>query len=213
MRIKICGITIAEQGCAIAKMGATDLGFICVAASPRYIAPDRIQGILDRLPLAVNTVGVFANESLDSIVDIVTQTGLNSVQLHGTESVEFCRELSLALPQQEIIKAWRVRHPHDLDLIQTYTDSVHTLLLDAYHPQMLGGTGQTLDWGLISNFQPAIPWLLAGGLTPENVTDALQQIDPDGIDLSSGVEISPGKKDLDLVARLFTNLRQPIIIK
>jgi phosphoribosylanthranilate isomerase len=211
MRIKICGITIAEQGCAIAAMGATDLGFICVSASPRYVTPDRIESILDRIPSEVNTVGVFANELIESIVAIVEQTGLNTVQLHGTESVEFCRQLRQCLPHHEIIKAGRIGHPRDLDSIQSYTDVVDALLLDAYHPEQWGGTGQTLDWQQLASFRPQIPWLLAGGLTPANIKMALSQLQPDGIDLSSGVEISPGKKNLDLVEQLFTNLRSPNI--
>jgi phosphoribosylanthranilate isomerase len=193
-------------------MGATDLGFICVPASPRYVTPDLLQTIVEQLPSGVNPVGVFANESIESIAATVAQTSLKTVQLHGTESVEFCRALRPILPQCEIIKAWRVRNPSDLELIQTYTSSVDALLLDAYHPQMLGGTGQTLDWSQLASFKPSIPWLLAGGLTPANVTNALNQIHPEGIDLSSGVEISPGQKDLNLVAQLFTNLRSPSII-
>jgi phosphoribosylanthranilate isomerase len=203
MRIKICGITITDQGCAIAQMGATDLGFICVPASPRYITPDRLREILPQLPVGTNTVGVFANESIESTISTVKQTGLNTVQLHGTESIEFCQQLRAALPQHEIIKAWRIRSPKDLDSILSYAKVVDALLLDAYHPQILGGTGQTLDWEQLASFQPEIPWLLAGGLTPANVTTALSQLHPDGIDLSSGVEVSPGNKDLNLVAQLF----------
>jgi phosphoribosylanthranilate isomerase len=128
------------------------------------------------------------------------------VQLHGTESIEFCQELRQALPETEIIKAWRVRSPADLDLIQTYSEVVDSFLLDAYHPNALGGTGQKLDWELLEAFKPSIPWFLAGGLTPDNIHMALSHLQPDGIDLSSGVEISPGQKDLASVDRLFANL-------
>jgi phosphoribosylanthranilate isomerase len=206
MRIKICGITMAEQGREIARMGATDLGFICVQASPRYITPDRLREIVRHLPVGTNTVGVFANESIESIVATVQQAGLDTVQLHGNESVGFCQQLRQALPQQEIIKAWRIRNLEDLDSIVSYTQIVDALLLDAYHPKMLGGTGHTLDWEKLASFHPEIPWLLAGGLTPANISTALSQLHPDGIDLSSGVEISPGNKDLDLVAKLFNYL-------
>lgn len=207
MRIKICGITTIEQGAQIARMGATDLGFICVPSSPRRLSLTQLEPIVAGLAGNVNTVGVFADFSVATISHVVALTNLDSVQLHGTESVEFCQELRQALPDKEIIKAWRVRSSSDLELIQTYSEVVDSLLLDAYHPDALGGTGQTLDWQQLSAFKPAIPWLLAGGLTPDNICTALSQLHPDGIDLSSGVEISPGDKNLDLVDRLFANLR------
>jgi phosphoribosylanthranilate isomerase len=206
MRIKICGITTVEQGLAIAAMGATDLGFICVPSSPRHLKLDRLESIVEQLAGKVNTVGVFADFSVTTISFVVALTNLNTVQLHGTESIEFCQELRQALPDTEIIKAWRVRSSTDLELIQTYRGVVDSLLLDAYHPDALGGTGQTLDWTELSAFKPSIPWLLAGGLTPDNICNALSQLHPDGIDLSSGVEVSPGDKNLDLVDRLFANL-------
>jgi phosphoribosylanthranilate isomerase len=210
MRIKICGITTIEQGNSIAQMGATDLGFICVPSSPRYLAPDQLQAIIAGLATAVNSVGVFANVSISEICQTVKLTKLATVQLHGIESIEFCQELRQILPEIEIIKAWRVRSSQDLQLIQTYSAVVDGLLLDAYHPDALGGTGQILDWAQLLAFHPTIPWLLAGGLTPDNINTALNQLQPDGIDLSSGVEISPGNKNLDLVDRLFTNLAERV---
>jgi phosphoribosylanthranilate isomerase len=206
MRIKICGITSIEQGLAIAKMGATDLGFICVPSSPRYLNLTKLHPLVTALGAVANTVGVFADFSVMTIAQVVSITELNTVQLHGTESIEFCQELRDLLPATEIIKAWRVRDNNDLDKIAAYSDVVDGLLLDAYHPDALGGTGQTLDWAGLSAFNPPIPWLLAGGLTPDNICTALSQLHPDGIDLSSGVEVSPGNKDLALVDRLFSNL-------
>jgi phosphoribosylanthranilate isomerase len=153
-----------------------------------------------------NTVGVFADFSVMTIAHVVELTHLDTVQLHGNESVEFCQQLRQTLPDTEIIKAWRVRTNSDLAAIQAYSEVVDSLLLDAYHPTALGGTGQTLDWEQLATFTPAIPWLLAGGLTPDNIDRALARLQPDGIDLSSGVEVAPGIKDLDLVDRLFTNL-------
>jgi phosphoribosylanthranilate isomerase len=206
MRIKICGITSASQGIEIAKLGATDLGFICVPRSPRHLTLFQLQSIVAELAGAVNTVGVFADFSVTAIAQVVTLANLDTVQLHGTESIDFCQELRQFLPDTEIIKAWRVRSDSDLALIQTYSEVVDALLLDAYHPAALGGTGQILDWEQLAGFQPPIPWLLAGGLTPDNIGTALSQLQPDGIDLSSGLEVSPGNKDLALVDRLFVNL-------
>lgn len=208
MRVKICGITTVEQGQAIAALGATDLGFICVPSSPRCLKLQELQPLVEQLNSQANTVGVFADFSIATISFVVTLTQLNTVQLHGTESIEFCQELRQALPDTEIIKAWRIRQHEDLATISAYSNVVDVLLLDAYHSDALGGTGQTLDWGQLAAFAPPIPWLLAGGLTPDNLAPALSQLHPDGIDLSSGVEVRPGEKDLALVAQLFANLQQ-----
>ncbi|MGB3493965.1 MAG: phosphoribosylanthranilate isomerase [Elainellaceae cyanobacterium] len=234
MRVKICGITQINQGQAIAQLGATALGFICAHSSPRYVEASKIRQIVDALPLnetsslpRIDRVGVFVDVSIDHIVDVVTQGRLSAVQLHGQESVEFCRTLRTALQSSqdstqasikfrtpdslhapiEIIKAFRVRSPETLADTHRYSDVVDTLLLDAYHPTMVGGTGKTLNWKALQSFRPDCPWLLAGGLTPDNVVEALSQLQPDGIDLSSGVERSPGEKDLPLVKRLLDQLK------
>ncbi len=214
MRIKICGIKNLEQGQAIASHGATALGFICVPNSPRYVTAEQIKLIVDGLPENIDKIGVFANESVEKIIFISQTSGLTGVQLHADESPDFCQELrqeltkkkSTKVPKIEIIKALRIRNLDDLENAVIYANYVDTLLLDAYHPQQLGGTGLTLDWNLLQNFNPGCPWFLAGGLTPDNIIDALNQVKPDGIDLSSGVEIAPGNKDLDKVARLFARL-------
>ncbi len=208
MRVKICGITKPEQGCAIANLGATALGFICVDRSPRYIKPGQIKAIADQLPPEVDRIGVFANASKEEIGRVVAEANLTGVQLHGDESPEFCQQLRQFLPQIELIKALKIKTPQSLSEANPYTNCVDTLLLDAYHPQLLGGTGKTINWETLVGFRPNLPWLLAGGLTPDNVLDALRKLQPSGIDLSSGVERSPGDKDLDKVAQLFEKLRE-----
>ena len=206
MRVKICGITKPEQGKAIAQLGATALGFICVQASPRYVTPQQIRAVVEQLLVQVDRIGVFADATIEEISQIVADTNLSAVQLHGNESSEFCEKLRQSLPGVEIVKALRVKTPECLDRAATYAKCVDTLLLDAYHPQLLGGTGKTLDWVTLQQFRPTCPWLLAGGLTPDNVLDALRELQPSGIDLSSGVERSPGDKDLDKVAQLFEKI-------
>ena len=204
MRVKICGITQIEQGKAIVELGADSIGFICVPQSPRYVSVERLRAIADVLPSETVKVGVFANHGLTEIISVVQQAHLSAVQLHGAESPEFCRQLRQAIrPEIELIKAFRLKSAASLAETSTYLDCVDTLLLDAYHPQILGGTGHTIDWQDLVQFKPAIPWLLAGGLTPANISEALSRLQPDGIDLSSGVERSPGDKDLAKVAQLF----------
>ncbi|NEP07413.1 MAG: phosphoribosylanthranilate isomerase [Okeania sp. SIO2G4] len=215
MRVKICGITKLEQGQAIAQMGATALGFICVPTSPRYITAEKIRNIVVQLPKNIDKIGVFVNPEIDFLSEIIIQTQLTSIQLHGDESPEFCHQLRQSIPDNiEIIKAFRIKSLQDLTIVNSYDNYVDTLLLDAYHPDKLGGTGQTLDWKILKDFYPNFPWFLAGGLTPENVTVPIQQLIIEsnhkfcGIDLSSGVEIAPGDKDLVKVKKLFNSLAQ-----
>lgn len=209
MRVKICGITQPDQAASIAQLGATALGFMCVRQSPRYVTPQQIRVMVDRLPAdAVDRVGVFADADLAEICEVVAVGNLSAVQLHGSESPQFCQALRSALPQVELIKALRVRDAAALAQTQIYQAWVDTLLLDAYQPGLLGGTGKTLDWSTLQQFRPDRPWLLAGGIAPDNVLEALSWVQPDGIDLSSGVERAPGDKDLERVALLFEQLAQ-----
>lgn len=208
MRVKICGITRIDQGKAIAQLGADSLGFICFSKSPRYLPPEKIKLIIEKLPPKLNSIGVFVDASLTTVVNTVKIGGLTGVQLHGEESLQFCQDLRKILPEIEIIKAFRVRSLESLtENLATYSSMVDTFLLDAYHPQLPGGTGKTLNWETLSGFTAPKPWLLAGGLTPDNVNIALNQVKPDGIDLSSGVERSPGDKDLVKLVRLFDLLK------
>lgn len=214
MRIKICGITRLDQAQAITQLGISTLGFIGVPRSPRYISANRIQEIVAALPPEVRTIGVFVDESVDAIAQHVHHSGLTGVQLHGSESPQMCQELRQVLPSTEIIKAFRIRTAADLEQTQNYTHhhaAVDTLLLDAYHPQMQGGTGLTLDWSMLKAFAPSQPWLLAGGLHPDNVAQALATVSPAGVDLSSGVERSPGDKDLQQIQALLTHIQTPQI--
>ncbi|AFZ43713.1 phosphoribosylanthranilate isomerase [Halothece sp. PCC 7418] len=211
MRVKICGITNLEQASAIAQLGSTDLGFICVQKSPRYLPPHNLADITSHLPSTMGLIGVFANADLSDICSTVKQSHLTAVQLHGKESPAFCQQLRSQLPNTELIKAIAVKTPDSLTETEYYADWVDTFLLDAYAPQQLGGTGKSFNWDYLQDFHPQRPWFLAGGLTPNNIQQALNIAQPDGIDLSSGVENSPGDKNLDLVAELFQTLQSLVI--
>jgi phosphoribosylanthranilate isomerase len=206
MRVKICGITQPQQSIAIASLGATALGFICVPNSPRYVTTSQIRAAVAELPTNIDKIGVFANASIPEISQIVVNSGLTGIQLHGDESPDFCYQLRQDLPNIEIIRALRIRSFEHLGTAADYTKYIDTLLLDAYHPKQLGGTGKTLDWKMLEQFNPNCPWFLAGGLTADNIVEALSQINPSGVDLSSGVERAPGDKDLDKVTKLFKKL-------
>lgn len=209
LRVKICGLTKVDQARAIAQMGADALGFICVPQSPRYIAPEAIRVVVAALPETsvdgsnLAKIGVFADASLEQIVATVEKGNLTGVQLHGQESPQFCQDLRRVLPQVELIKALRVRTAETLVHAKAYGSEVDTLLLDAFAATALGGTGETWDWSWVEQFEGDRPWLLAGGLTPQNVSNAVAQTHPTGIDLSSGVETVPGDKNLKLVEQLF----------
>jgi phosphoribosylanthranilate isomerase len=206
MRIKICGIRDPEQGKFIVEAGATALGFICVSNSPRFVDVAQIKVVAKLIPNHIDMIGVFANTSIENIQDIAINSSLTGIQLHGDETVNFCKTIREVLPNLEIIKALRIRNIFDLQDISVYKNYVDTLLLDAYHPLQLGGTGKTIDWQILRQLEPGIPWFLAGGLTPNNIIEALKNLRPNGIDLSSGVESSPGNKDLKKVAQLFEQL-------
>ena len=214
LQVKICGITQVDQGIAIAQSGATALGYICVAQSPRYITPENIAGITSAVNAKhpqVKHFGVFANEGVAAMVAIARTTHLTTLQLHGDETPALCQLLRDALemsglPSVQIVKALRIREASDLEAACRYVPHVNMLLLDAYHPDQLGGTGKTLDWQALKTFSPGCPWFLAGGLTPDNVLSALSQLSPNGIDLSSGVERSPGDKDVEKVRNLFASM-------
>jgi phosphoribosylanthranilate isomerase len=208
MRVKICGITKLEQALQIVQEGATELGFICVGRSPRYIDLPQITQIVKSLDIKVNKIGVWVNVNQEEIIKTVSETKLTAVQLHGDETPEYCLKLRKQLPQNiELIKAIRVKNSETLANINNYAECVDTFLVDAYDPKNFGGTGHTLEWEKIRDFKFKKPWFLAGGLTPDNIKEALVKLQPDGIDLSSGVERSPGDKDLEKVKKLFKQLR------
>jgi phosphoribosylanthranilate isomerase len=210
--VKICGLTIPEQAVAIAAQGASAIGFIGVPASPRYVTPLQMRAMSGTLIAAhqtsVERVGVFVDASMDTLSTAVETGQLTTLQLHGHEAPSFCRDIRHRHPHLKLIKAFRIRHDQDLQAVLTYEDSVDAILLDAYHPQMMGGTGETLNWQLLRSFVSQKPWILAGGLTPNNIEAALESVTPQGIDLSSGVELSPGNKCLTQTQQLFERLAQ-----
>jgi phosphoribosylanthranilate isomerase len=206
MYIKICGITKLDQALAIAQMGVEALGFICVSSSPRYVSASEIAKITDRLINAhsnLDLVGVFLNANVQEICQTVKKGGLNGVQLHGDESPEFCCEVRSHLNQInhkiKLIKALRVKDGAELEKAKHFSEVVDVVLLDAYDPQMAGGTGKTTDWQMLRDFRPNCEWWLAGGLSPDNVKQAIALVCPRGLDISSGVERSAGDKDLSKV--------------
>ncbi len=203
VRIKICGITNLTDARAAIAAGADMLGFNFYRPSPRFIQPQDSRAIIDalrpeikNLQRTVSMVGVFVNEPAESIVRIAEEAGVAAVQLHGDESVEFCRELKALLPDRFLIKAIRARGDGVTERAAEY--NVDAIMLDAFDAELRGGTGRTVDWNLARHTREAVPRLfLAGGLSPENVSDAISGVQPFAVDACSALESSPGHKDAE----------------
>lgn len=196
MKIKICGITNQEDAAAAVVAGADALGFIMYRKSPRFVEPAVARAIITGLPPFVLAVGVFVNETADRVRGLVDECGFALAQLHGDESALYCQSLG-----RPALKAIRLKDRGAFLALAEFHGraNVRGFLIDAFSDQAYGGTGQTVDWTLAKEAARSTPIILAGGLTPTNVADAISQVRPYGIDVSSGVEQSPGKKNQDKV--------------
>jgi phosphoribosylanthranilate isomerase len=190
VKVKICGVRTLEEAQAAMACGAQALGFNFWQKSARFIEPQEAREIIQRLPPFISCVGVFVNESAQRIDQIVEQTKINAVQLHGDEEPEFCAQISAV----KIIKAFRVGEDFNLDMLKKFP--VHAFLLDSKVTGEYGGTGQRFDWRFAVEAKQTAPIILAGGINIENVAEAIQYVRPYAIDVCSGVEAEPGRKDL-----------------
>ena len=202
-QVKICGITSVNDAQAAADAGADAIGLNFYPDSPRHVKPETAREICQQLP-QLTTVAVFVNETSDAIRQLAQQIGFDAVQLHGDETPDLLTELA----DLQLIRAFRCRDS-GLETVQDYWQTCHeqnalpqALLLDAYHPEQYGGTGQCLGWNQLHPLPPPLgdtPWILAGGLTPANVSEAIRSARPDGVDTAGGVESEPGQKDPDKI--------------
>ncbi|AJY68599.1 N-(5'-phosphoribosyl)anthranilate isomerase [Geobacter sulfurreducens] len=188
VRVKICGITSLEDALVAVEAGADALGFVFHDESPRHVTPEQAAGIIAGLPPFIQTVGLFVNRPPAFVNDTATRCRLDLVQLHGDEPPEFCDAV-----ERRVIKAFRVKDISSLDPIRHYRVAAH--LLDAYSPKAYGGTGLTFNWDIAAAAKEFGPLILAGGLTPDNVREAVETVKPYAVDVSGGVESAPGRKD------------------
>ena len=200
-KIKICGITNIEDALFAAEAGADALGFVFYEKSPRYVSSETVKKIVSMLPPFVTTVGLFVNAGGEVIETTVRLSGINVIQLHGDETPEEC-----GFAPHPVIKAVRVKDAGSLAGVEKYP--VSALLLDAWNDQQYGGTGESFNWQLARNLTGQLPIILAGGLNPDNVAEAIRVVAPYAVDVSSGVEISPGKKDHDKIRKFIQQVRQ-----
>ncbi len=204
LHVKICGITNLEDARVAASAGADLLGFIFYPSSPRYIKPERAGEIIAELRNGANVpkfVGVFVNEALDHVRSVMQITEIDLVQLHGNEPIETVRALT-----PRVYKAIRPRNHEEASAnITTYRSALNgnspAFIVDAFNEKQFGGTGERVDWNIAAGIAAKSAILLAGGLVPENVFDAIRTVRPWGVDVSSGVERAPGLKDHEKVRR------------
>jgi phosphoribosylanthranilate isomerase len=204
-RVKICGLTSLSDAIEAVRLGADALGLIFAQESPRRLEPEAAAAITRHLPSLVTRVGVFKDQDPAWIREVVRSCCLHIVQLHGSESPRYCRELGV-----DYIKAFRIQDERSLAPMQDYTESsrVRAFLLDTFVHGRAGGTGETFDWSVARTASAFGPIILSGGLHPGNVAQAIIQVRPFAVDTCSGVEEEPGKKDVERLRAFFDQVDQ-----
>ena len=197
--VKICGISNLKSLNIVLNYPVSAIGFIFFNKSPRYIHPISAIKLAKLIPISIKKVGVFVNETIEKVQKIYDSVNLDFIQLHGEEDQKYIDKLKIP-----IIKAIRVGKDFNPKILNDY--KVHSFLLDTYQPGLFGGTGEVFNWDLIRNLDSTIPIILSGGLNPENINDAVNNVNPIAIDINSGVEKCPGEKDESKISTLFKNL-------
>lgn len=203
VKIKICGITNKIDAIEAVRLNVDMLGFVLYKKSARYVRPGTIIDIANELPPYIAKVGVFVDEDAGKVSDLARECSLDILQFHGDESPEYCLQFK---GSYKIIKAFKIKDKQSLKNINDYDADFY--MLDTYSKWSKGGTGKSFDWNLIERFEFLRPVILSGGLTPENVIEAIRSISPYGVDASSGLEASGGKKDPDLMKKFVENIRK-----
>ncbi len=201
VRVKVCGMTNLEDTLQAVQLGVDAVGFIFYKKSPRYVSDRIVKKIVNVLPPFVMKVGVFVNESLEQINKRIESCGLNLVQLHGDEPPGFSKKIN-----SQVIKSFRVQNTDSLTGLSKYP--VQGYLLDSFKEGQWGGTGKTFNWNLAKKAKKYGSIILAGGLDPSNVQEAIKKVQPYGVDVCSGVEKSPGKKDFKKVQQFIEAVRK-----
>lgn len=202
VKVKICGLTSVDEAVATAKLGADAIGLVFYPPSGRYIQPELASEIVAALPPFVQSVALFVNPSEQEVNAVLNAMPIDLLQFHGTESAAFCQQF-----QRPYIKAFAMREDFDVQAAMAEHTQAKGFLLDAYHPQKPGGTGESFDWQRFPQ-QADKPLILAGGLHADNVAAAVQQCQPYAVDVSGGVELSPGRKSLTKVAQFIQQTKR-----
>ena len=209
--IKICGLTSVEQALQVAQLGANAIGIISVKESPRYISAEikkKIFNSLESFYPNVERVSVVKNCPIDLIIEnFLGKPSENIIQLHGDEDIDYCKKIRKRIPNIGIWKAFRIKTAKDLDKIKPFEDFVDAVLLDSWNKETYGGSGKKIKSMYLKNLKFSKPWWLAGGISIEWLDEILTDIKPDGLDISSSIEISPGLKDIKKTEEIFKFLK------
>ena len=209
--IKICGLTSEEQALQVAKLGAHAIGIISVEDSPRYISAEikkKIFKTLESFYPKIHRVSVVQNSPVDLIIkNFLGNPSETIIQLHGDEDIDYCKEIRKKIPYIGLWKAFRIKTEKDIDKIKPFEDFVDAILLDSWNKETYGGSGEKIKSIYLKKLKFSKPWWLAGGISIKWINEILYEIKPDGLDISSSIEISPGLKDLKKTEDLFKFLR------
>jgi len=205
VKLKVCGLTSLEDAQTAIECGAEYLGFNFYPKSPRYIAPQSARAIIQRLPDDIICVGVFVNEPRpEDVVEVLRVSGARRAQLHGDESPDYC----VSVGAERVIKALRIGDDFDTRRVLDYPASA--VLLDAFDPKLYGGTGRTTNWSIAREAAKLTKVFLAGGLSPANIAEAIRAVEPFAVDVNSGVESAPGRKDASKLQALRHKMKEGI---
>ena len=210
--VKICGLTSEEQALQVAKIGAHAIGIISVKESPRYIPAIKKKKIFQALESSypnIERVSVVQNCSIGTIKkNFLGDPSETIIQLHGDEDIDYCKKIKREIPNIGLWKAFRIKTEKDLDKIKPFEDFVDAILLDSWNKETYGGSGKKIKPIYLKNLQFSKPWWLAGGISIEWIDEILKEIKPDGLDISSSIEISPGLKDIKKTETLIKFLKK-----
>ena len=210
--VKICGITTVEQAIQVAKLGTNAIGIISVDESPRYISPEKKKEIfksLKDLYPNIDRVSVVKDSPIDSIINsFLGEPNETIIQLHGDEDIDYCQKLKQQIPNVGLWKAFRIKNKKDLDKIKPYENFIDAILLDSWNKETYGGSGKRIKQKYLEDLSFSKPWWNAGGVSKEWIGEILKNIKPNGIDISSSIEISPGIKDLGKTKQIIKKIKK-----
>ena len=210
--VKICGITSIEQALKVAELGTNAIGIISVDESPRYISPEKKKEIfktLKNLYPKIDRVSVVKNSPFDSIIkSFLGEPSETIIQLHGDEDIDYCQKLKQRIPNVGLWKAFRIKNKEDIEKIKPYENFIDAILLDSWNKETYGGSGIRIEQNYLEDISFSKPWWIAGGVSSDWIDVILEKIKPNGIDISSSVEISPGIKDLEKTKQIISEIRK-----
>ena len=210
--VKICGITSIEQAVQVAELGANAIGIISVDESPRYISSEKKKEIfksLKDLYPNIERVSVVKDIPIDLIIkSFLGEPNETIIQLHGDEDIDYCQKLKQLIPNVGLWKAFRIKNKKDLDKIKPYENFIDAILLDSWNKETYGGSGKRIKQKYLEDLSFSKPWWIAGGVSTEWIGEILKNIKPNGIDISSSIEISPGIKDLEKTKQIIKKIKK-----